>query len=51
MKTAGEKRQQGQATYERDMEDLARFRAALKKLNADQKRGVIQRMIALPDTP
>lgn len=46
-----EKRREPGATYERDKEDLARFRAALAKLNACQKREVIQRMLETPDTP
>lgn len=51
MKAAEKKGQADQATYERDREDLARFRAALKKLNASQKREVIQQMLAPHDTP
>lgn len=34
-----------------DQEDLARFRAALAKLNPCQKREVIQQMLGKPDTP
>lgn len=51
MKAAGEKEQANQTTYERDREDLARFRAALAKLDPCQKREVIQQMLAPPDTP
>lgn len=51
MEAASKKRQPDGVTYERDIEDLARFRAALAKLNACQKREVIQRMLGKPDTP
>lgn len=34
-----------------DQEDLARFRAALAKLNTCQKREVIGQMLGKPDTP
>ncbi len=51
MREPREKGQADQTTYERDMEDLARFRAALEKLNPGQRREVIQQMLAPPDTP
>lgn len=51
MSAREERREPSEATYERDMEDLARFRAALAKLNACQKREVIQQMLGKPDTP
>lgn len=51
MEEASKKRQPDEVTYERDMEDLARFRATLAKLNACQKREVIQQMLGKLDTP
>lgn len=51
MRVTEERSEPGKGTYERDMEDLARFRAALAKLNACQKREIIQRMLEKPDTP
>lgn len=39
------------ALCEQDKRDLARFRAALRKLTAAQKREVIHRMLVKPDTP
>lgn len=51
MEEASKNRQPSGVTYERDMEDLARFRAALVKLDPCQKREVIGQMLGKPDTP
>lgn len=51
MEATDPKRGSGKPTYEQDMEDLARFRTAMAKLGAAQKRKVIQQMLGTPDTP
>lgn len=50
----GDKDRKGKAPAvhnERDLADLARFRAALAKLDARQKGEVIRQMLGKPDTP